>query len=430
MGFSDEEKSLQYTQNSRRISVLKGASSEGLASAFGTYVLAGEIYFGLKTSHETTSVCSASVLEQAPAVRQNLDPNISFVDARLNVVEFSREIEQGHFHPTKEPEPKTVIRRLSGGLGSNDRGHVLFRQLDGSRKTLTYKQPGTEGYMERPESSRGTSEQQDGGCSSGQYNSSGIYNKTRGHQVMGVVFSSERDPRLVRIKECGANPSIHQRSEKLDSRCPESEESDCADRMDTELGSLPFVVENLGSTVNRSVCDKAESQVAELYVASPRRASGGGRRHVALMVQHGRLCVPSICHDSSGHKQVQTIDPLQNDPCSSMVAPTGVVPRSSGTVGGRTTTIATQTRSPKPASGEAASSKPPHSSSDRLATVIRFGRAKHLSEEVSRTIFGARKASTNKLYQYRWSIYFNWCKKHNYSASRPSVNSLCEFFIS
>ena len=52
-----------------------------------------------------------------------------------------------------------------------------------------------------------------------------------------------------------------------------------------------------------------------------------------------------------------------------------------------------------------------------------------MSKEVSTSIFEARKPSTNALYQRRWATFVTWCRSKKRSASRPSINDICEFFL-
>ena len=429
LGFSDSEKSQQFTKNAERISIIKGAIREDLVAASRAHVFTGKVCSGLKVAHETSAICSSQVLEQTSAVGQGPGTDLGFSVARFKMVGLKGKTKQGHSHPTEEPKPNTVIRRLSGGMGCNNRGDGFFRQVVRAGEPLAHQQFRITSRVERPESSTTSSMQQDHSNSGRQYHSTGLYSETRGHQVVGAVLPDKRNTELDRGEEYSSDSTVHQWGQEFNSRCPEPKKSNNSNRMDAKLRGMPTVVEDLGPTISRSFRNKVEQQAPELHVASPRRTGSGHRRHVAVLVQHGRLCVPSVRHDTSGYQQIQANRAVQNDVGSPMVATTGVVSRSPGIGSGHTKSIATQTRSAESTSGEASTPRPPHSSSDRLATVVRFGRAKNLSEEVSRQIFGARKASTNRLYQYRWSIYFKWCQDHKYSASRPSVNSLCEFFI-
>ena len=64
-----------------------------------------------------------------------------------------------------------------------------------------------------------------------------------------------------------------------------------------------------------------------------------------------------------------------------------------------------------------------------METIQGLTKHKDLSKIVSKAIFESRRQSTNTLYQKRWATYVAWCRARKLSASRPSINSLCKFFI-
>ena len=68
-------------------------------------------------------------------------------------------------------------------------------------------------------------------------------------------------------------------------------------------------------------------------------------------------------------------------------------------------------------------------SADRMEVIVNLSREKGLSRQVSERIFRARASSTNSLYQLRWGQFVKWCRANRYSAIRPSVDTLCKFFI-
>ena len=106
-----------------------------------------------------------------------------------------------------------------------------------------------------------------------------------------------------------------------------------------------------------------------------------------------------------------------------------MVPESPSSSGRHTEDVASQTRPFVAACGEGSSSKPPHATSDRLQTVVRLARAKKFSSKVSGRLCRARGPSTNGLYQRQWQTFYRWCRQHQHSPTKPSLNSVCEFFI-
>ena len=429
LGFPDPKESGEYAEYCKRVSILRGSSSKIMASAFGAHVLVGEVDCGGQIENETIAILPATTVEKVPSFGKDLGTHLKVSCSRPGMVvrqgqAFKRGLPSG-----EEPRPNLTIRRLSAGLGCNNRREILFGELDSSRKESSYQQFGIKSSLERFESSGAAGMQQGHFSVCRQYDSLSILGKARGYEVMGSLQSCQGDSFMDRGKGDSPKTSVHKRSEKCHSRCFKSEESANTDRVDTPSSSLSAPLESLGTTSSGLICNKFESQTPQLHVSSPRCSGSSHRRHVATLVQHGRLCLSPVRHDKASNQQISSVSQLQNDPGRAMVASTRMVSRSVGTSRGSSKNIAIQTRPSKPASGEAVTPKPPHSSSDRLETIIRFGRAKGLSKNAAKSIFGARRSSTNHLYQHRWSIYYKWCKDNKKSASRPSLNSLCEFFI-
>ena len=184
----------------------------------------------------------------------------------------------------------------------------------------------------------------------------------------------------------------------------------------------------VGTTDGRPICYQPHKKATSVYVPSSRPDGDSNRFHVAKLVQHGRLCFSSVRHDSESSQVPGELE-LQSHSNSSLVAPKGMVPRSTEPGCRATTSASTQTRPAETAPHESKTSKPPRASTSRMETLQRMTKYKDLSKQVSNAIFESRKPSTNSLYQKRWAVFVQWCRARKLSASRPSINSICEFFI-
>ena len=429
LGFPNPKESGEYAQYCKRVSILRSTSSEIMAAIVGSHVLSREVDNGGQVENEAITVLTATTMEEVTAVRKDLSPHLRVSCSRPEMVVRQGQVSKRCLPVSKEPRPNLAIRCLPARLGSSSGGEIIFGNLDPSGTRSTYQYAGVKSDLVRFTESGTPGLQQGylGFCR--QYDSSSIHSEGRRNEVVGSLLSCQGDSSMDRKTGDNLETSIHKRSKKCHSRRFESKESNDNYRVDTTSTGLSAPVESLGSTHSGSFCDKVESQTSQLHVSTSRRASCSRRRHVATLVQHGRLCIPSFCHDQTSAQQTASINQLQNDSGRAVVASARMVSRPVGTSCRLSKSVASQTRPSKPASGEAVTPKPPHSSSDRLETVIRFGRTKGLSEDSTRTIFGARRPSTNHLYQHRWSIYYKWCRDNKKSASRPSLNTLCQFFI-
>ena len=222
---------------------------------------------------------------------------------------------------------------------------------------------------------------------------------------------------------------VHLRFKERGSGHIEQERSNPVYRMGSPPGCVSEIMETMGTTNDRPICDQPNKKVTSVCGSSRGSSSDSSRRHVAKLVQLGPLRLSSIRHDKEGTQQVSGERKLQDDPSSSLVAAKGMVPRPTEHGGRRTQTSATQTRSLVSTSRKKKTSKPPHASTDRLETLIRFTKFRHFSYKVSKSIYGARGPSTNALYQQRWATFVVWCRSRKISASKPSINDICEFFL-
>ena len=429
LGFTSLETNSKLLTNSQRILRLRQQACKGLAEAPRSYVISRKVHTGSKASNEIHSICPSTSVGQNNSIRQDSGSSSSVFVGRSDVVERRRETQQRNILGTEEPRAQVAIRRVPSRLGSYPESSAILGGLDRAGKSLAYQQPRVESNMERPEGGRDFSASKDSGSVCRQHYGSSLPAQSGGNQILGPLCLSQRHLALGRTTAGCLDSSIHQWPEKCDCRLSQQEESNPSHRMDSEPRGLSSSLEALGSASGGLIRDKVEPSPSFVHVPSPGQSSLSRRRHVAVMVQHGRLCLSPIRYAKEGHQQVQGVDQLQNDLGRAMVAPKRVVSGPSGVNSGRAKDSTSQTGSAFPTSGKTVPSKPPHSSSDRLETLVRFTRAKKFSPKVTRSIFTARGPSTNIVYQQRWATYVRWCRAHNLSAACPSVNSLCEFFI-
>ena len=64
-----------------------------------------------------------------------------------------------------------------------------------------------------------------------------------------------------------------------------------------------------------------------------------------------------------------------------------------------------------------------------LETIRRFARHEGFSRQVARQLGLARRQSTRRLYQHRWTVFREWCRKRGHSISRPSIPKVADFLL-
>ena len=429
LGFPSSETNRQLLETTRKVSVLRRAASKILAKSTRSYVLDRKVHSGGKAQDETSPILSSPEMGQEDTIQQDFGDDTTKSVVRTTVVEQQRPSGEGYITGREEPRPVLVIRRISKGLGSNRRRPSVRRHLVKGRSSSPYKQPRVESSVVCSEGSRTFGEEQVSSSTDRQQDSSSLHSQARGYKIMGSILPGEGNLTLDRGKRDNLDASVYQRDRKCSGRFPESERPGSPNRMDSEQASVSPAVETVGPALDRSVCNSTKPQAASLHVPSYRPSGPSGGRYVTPLVQLGCLCLPTIRHGSASDKQSEEFNQLQNDSGSAVVASEGMVSRPDQPPRRQSKEVASQAGSSNTTPRKGRASKPPQSSVSRMETIVRFARTKKLSSKISGAICSARGTSTNALYQQRWATFYNWCKRNKHSSSRPSVNSLCEFFL-
>ena len=427
LGFSNHEKSRQRLINDHRISVLRRTACEILAKSPRPYVVPGEIYSWGKAQDATSSISSPLILGQE--VTKDLDLGSPSSRPGFSLVGQPIKTQSRHLPREEEPRATVILRRVSRGLGSCNRGTSSVGEMVFPREGKPHQPSRTQGNMAGSSGSSSLSQRQDHCGLFGQSDGPGLYFEAGRHKISSSVRSCERPLDLVREQSDLVDAPVHQWGEECSSRRPQQEGSSSPHGMDAPSGSMSEALAPVGSTSHRPVCHKPDEKTSPVLLPSFGPSGTGDRRPSAVLVQRGSLCLPSFRHHQEGDQQAQRVKELQNDSHRPLVAPKRMVPRSSQTRRRGTKAASSQTGSSLTASGEGSTSKPPHASLDRMETLHSFVRHKKLSSKVSKYIYEARGSNTNYLYQQRWATFVSWCRARKLSASRPSISSICEFLI-
>ena len=427
LGFSDGETNRFRSSNLRKISCLRRSASQSLAEPLRAFVFPGEIHSRISSQDETSPVLPEQDLGQRIPI--NPDSCSTRFENLFGVVVKPSEINQGASTSKEEPRPEVILRCLKTGLGSHNRGLTPLGEVVSVRQKLSHKCPGIKSHLASPERGPPASPGKDSSSLRGQHDSSVIHNQTRRDAVMGTVQTSRTNILVVGETPNLPDSSIHQGSREHSSRHSKQERSDHPDRVDSSPRRVFTDLEVVGSPDGGPLRHQPDKEVAPLLLSTFGPHVDRNGRHVARLVQHGRLCLSPICHGEKGAEQIQTVEQLQDDSNCPVVATEGVVSGPS-VPSVRTSKDSSSQAGPSftaPSKGQ--TQKPPHASVSRLETMQGLAKHKDLSKIVSKAIFESRRPSTNNLYQRRWATYVAWCRSRKLSASRPTINSICEFLI-
>ena len=427
LGFPHQETNRFRATNIRRISVLSREAGKVLASLARTYVFPREIRAGVPSTNETAPVPSEQVLGQSKS--EDLDSDSRRPERGSLVVVRTSENNQGPSTSKAEPRPEVVLRCLSRRLGSHPGRATPVRKVVRFGEVRTHQYVRAESHLASPERGRSSSSEQSNRCLRGQHDRSGLHYQTRGNKILDAIPPSSENLPLAGREWSDPHSSVHPRDKEHSGGFPQQEGTDITKRMDVTSGGLSRNLEMVGKAYGGLVRHQPDEEASSIYVPTCRPDGDSNRLHVAKLVQHGRLCFPSIRHDTQSDQQISDQLKLQTNSYSSMVATEGVVPGPYVPGVRASSSAATQTRPADSTLGQGKAQKPPHSSTCRMETLQRLTKYKELSKQVSKAIYESRKPSTNTLYQKRWATFVNWCRSKKLSASRPSINSICEFFI-
>ena len=413
----------------QRILVLRTNACKILAKLTGAYVITGKVCPWCQVAHEEVSILPKESLEKRLSAQGCFSPSASKAERRSCLVARQRKVGEGSVSGAETARPLPIHRCIQEELGCDSGSDSFVRKVEREGVQGAYKQTGVKSNLLCTEGIREGSNRKGYSCVCGQYHCAFICKETGRHQVMGSVPSSGGNVSMVGGTRHYSNSQVCPRKDQCGGRHPEQRGADHPHRMDFECTGLRETVEIMGSSSSRSVCHLSNKETSRvLFSASGSQCLGSGC-FSPIMGKSGRLCLPSFCHYKTGDKQTQTVKELSDNSGGPLVASEGVVSGSSQPSGRGSEGPSSKERLASTTSKQSSSPRTPHSSSNGLETILRLGRAKSLSGEVTKRVFNSRSKSTNALYQLRWSQYVKWCRKNKLSALRPSVNSICKFFI-
>ena len=329
----------------------------------------------------------------------------------------------------EEPRPEVIFRRLPGRLGCDTRRRSHVRKVVSWGETTTHQFVRAESSLAGPSGSSPIGKGEDRGGVFGQHHSTVLHSEARGHEILDVVSNGAADVLMARKAQDLPDSSFHPRDKELSSRLSQSEGTSPPNRVDDPPGRLSGDLEMVGTANGGPLRHQSHEEASIVCLPPCRSDSNSHRRHVVRMVKHGPLRFSSLCHGASRNQQIQGQHQLQYGSDSPVVASKRVVPGSEKISNRTSSSSSSQAGPSRSTPRKDKASQHPHASTSRLETLQRLVKHKELSKKVSKAIFESRKPSTNELYQRRWATYVQWCRANKVSASRPTINTICEFLI-
>ena len=192
---------------------------------------------------------------------------------------------------------------------------------------------------------------------------------------------------------------------------------------------------------------RQDSTTDSHYMSSTRLQSTSDRCPVHGLESSSCICFSSFYSDTCCSRENPTTS-VQNSSHSSILATTTVVLRTSSFISVSsvlaTTTVVLRTSSFISVSPDSSAtnskttdsiqrkiypSKPPNSRPSRLGVIKQSIRDKKFSQNVADFVSRSRRASTQKVYDAKWTIFSNWCHTKKVNPISTPITVIADFLI-
>ncbi|XP_068221279.1 uncharacterized protein [Palaemon carinicauda] len=174
---------------------------------------------------------------------------------------------------------------------------------------------------------------------------------------------------------------------------------------------------------------KTRGSPTTVLLPSPGQGSNSSRHLLHGLDRDRHLCVPPVQDYQPSHQEIRSPRGRENDLDSSILASKRMIHRGGGDVSGLSEKPSSKSKSSQTAPLREVSSKPPRSTTDCLQTIEKLVRARGFSTQAARAIAGARRVSSQRVYQSKWETFRSWCKQRKVSSITTSVSQIANFLL-
>ena len=260
-----------------------------------------------------------------------------------------------------------------------------------------------------------------------QYHSGSPYKQTRGHSLVGPDGRDGSSLPLSHDKEVVHQGSTHSGKAQCHSGQPVKGRTDPSHRMESTSSGSRSNIPKMVQTNDRSVCNKAQHKVSNLYISSPGHESSGNRCSVPGLTRDGGLRLSPHTDSSELTSEVPEDNFLCSPSGGPVVAKGKLVPNSAETGKGPDSSASTLEKTTKTTRVSDISQSSRVSQPARLlsqeAALIEGG----FDTEVAKRIANPLAGSTNKVYNAKWSIWQVWAEGQGRDPNQPDIPLIAKF---
>ena len=261
-----------------------------------------------------------------------------------------------------------------------------------------------------------------------QHNGGLIYQQTGWHSFPQSLRRSLENTQLVPGTRHSYQSTSHPRQIQQSCRPPLKTRQTYQDRMGSGSNSCEFSIPDAQLPKCGSVCDKIQPQTPIICLSSTRLQSTSDRCPVHGLESSSCICFSSFYSDTCCSRENPTTS-VQNSSHSSVLATTTVVLRTSSSVSVSSDSSATNSKTTDSIQRKICTSKPPNSRPTRLGVIKQSIRDKKFSQNVADFVSRSRRASTQKVYDAKWTIFSNWCHTKKVNLISAPITVIADFLI-
>ena len=322
-----------------------------------------------------------------------------------------------------------LYRCLKRRLGCSLRRLHSKRHLVSSRKSPSYKLPGTKSCLTGLKKIPAPSTKKSSSSCHRQHHGCGIHQQGGRYEVRLTLCPSMATPVLVQSETGCSESQTHSGSSKCDCGQVVSSRPNHSDRMVPSSGSFQPSDSDLAPTPSGHVCNKVQLQTSPIRVSSAGSQGVGSGRSNSLLGEPGHVCLSPSSVTGQGGQQAIGPSLQESDPNSPGLAQHAMVLGSGGNVGPDSSLPTHSSRPSDTAIQQGSSQEPDQPKPSRLAPRAEAIKEQGFSGPVASRIEAPHRSSTRTVYEAKWSVFVRWCETSQVDFRSPSVNEIADFLL-
>ena len=302
----------------------------------------------------------------------------------------------------------------------------LERSMEYRGDRTSHKLSGDVSHLENTVALQGVSGSETCHVEHRQYGDSLLSQETRGHQVKRAERFGREDCRVV-VQEFHKIPlQTHCRAPQCLGRPVVQTRANHTDRMGYSSSASGEVVGGMGQTHVGSVCNQAQSQIANVCIPCTRCSSHGSGCIVHRLDGVCSLCVSSDsnCGENIAKNSGSRLHYL---PCSTLLAKANVVPAVAGSSNRCTGGAASVSKDVEAAPVVDLSQPAGEVQTSCVEAIQNCYKKEGFSEQTAKRMAEVHKPSTRAVYESKWKIFSDWCNKRDKNPLSDDVPMIAEF---